>query len=330
VARPRCCKTLTLPSGSLEARAVGTAVTRPTRLVPGDIVGVVAPAGVVDETRLQVGVEAVRGLGFEVRLGASVRARAGYLAGDDAARLADLGTMLTDPTVKAVFCARGGYGSQRIVSRLAPGALARTPKILMGYSDVTALLAATLAAGVVPIHGPMVADDFARGLSGPALTHLGRLLADPGYRWQCPVPDALRPGVARGRLVGGCLTVLATTLGTPWAIDTRGAVLFLEDVHERAYRLDRLLLQLRQAGKLDDVAGVVLGTFEACGPFDGVGPLDVIRDHFRDAPYPVGFGMTAGHLLAERDVSNWALPLGVAVELDTDRGELRALDGAVV
>lgn len=291
--------------------------------------GVVAPAGVVDETRLQVGVEAVRGLGVEVRLGASVRARAGYLAGDDAARLADLATMLGDPSVKAVFCARGGYGSQRIVSRLAPDALARGCKILMGYSDITALLTATLAAGVVSVHGPMVADDFARGLAAPARTHLERLLFDPGYLWRHDVPDALRPGVARGRLVGGCLTVLATTLGTPWAIETRGAILFLEDVHERAYRLDRLLLQLRQAGKLDDVAGVVLGTFEACGSFDGVSPLDVLRDHFRDAPYPVGFGLAAGHLLAERDVPNWALPLGVEVELDTRRGELRALEGAV-
>lgn len=308
---------------------MGTAVTRPTRLVPGDVVGIVAPAGVVDETRLQVGVEAVRELGVEVRLGASVRARAGYLAGDDAARLADLESMLADPVVKGVFCARGGYGSQRIVSQLAPDALARSPKIIMGYSDVTALLSATLAAGVVSVHGPMVADDLARGLSASARTHLERLLFDPGYRWECPVPDALRPGVARGRLVGGCLTVLATTLGTPWALDTRGAVLFLEDVHERAYRLDRLLLQLRQAGKLDEVAGVVLGTFEACGPFDGVAPLDVLRDHFCDAPYPVGFGLTAGHLLAERDVPNWALPLGVEVELDVGRGALRALGGAV-
>lgn len=308
---------------------MGTAVTRPTRLVAGDVVGVVAPAGVVDEMRLRAGVEAVRGLGLEVRLGVSVGARSGYLAGDDDARLADIEAMLADPTVKAVFCARGGYGSQRIVARLAAGALGRTPKILMGYSDVTALLAAALAAGVVAVHGPMVADDFARGLSPAARTHLERLLFDPGYRWRCEVPEALRPGVACGRLVGGCLTVLATTVGTPWAVDTRGAILLLEDVNERSYRLDRLLLQLRQAGKLDDVAGVVLGTFEACGPFDDVSALDVLRDHFRDAPYPVGFGLAAGHLLAERDVPHWALPIGVPVEFDADRGELRALEGAV-
>ena len=129
--------------------------------------------------------------------------------------------------------------------------------------------------------------------------------------------------------MGGCLTVLATTLGTPWAIDTRGAVLFLEDVHERAYRLDRLLVQLRQAGMLDHVAGVALGTFEACKPFDGVSPRDVLCDHFRDAPYPVAFGLSAGHLLAERDVRNWALPFGVEVEIDAERGTLCALEGAV-
>jgi muramoyltetrapeptide carboxypeptidase len=308
---------------------VGTAVALPTRLVPGDVVGVVAPAGVVDETRLQIGVEAVRGLGVEVRLGASVRARAGYLAGDDDTRLGDLGTMLADPGVKAVFCARGGFGSQRIVPRLALDPLARRPKIVMGYSDITAILNAALAVGVASVHGPMVADDFARGLSDAARNHLERLLFDPSYRWHCDVPTTIRPGRARGRLVGGCLTVLTTTLGTPWAVDTRGAVLFLEDVHERSYRLDRFLVQLRQAGKLDDVAGVVLGTFEACGPFDGVSPLDVLGEHFRDAPYPVAFGLTAGHLLAEREVENRALPLGVEVELDTERETLRALGGAV-
>lgn len=291
--------------------------------------GVVAPAGVVDEGRLEIGVDAVRGLGVEIRTGASVRARAGYFAGDDAARLTDLEAMLRDPAVKAVFCARGGYGSQRIVPRIAAGLIASRPKIVMGYSDVTALLAAVVAAGVGAVHGPMVADDFARGLSGAARTHLERLLFDPGYRWRREVPHMLRPGTARGRLVGGCLTVLATTLGTPWAIDPRGAILFLEDVHERAYRLDRLLLQLRQAGALDGVAGVVLGTFEACGSFDGISPAEVFRDHFRGAPYPVAFGLTAGHLLAERDVDHWALPLGVEVELDADQGELRALEGAV-
>lgn len=308
---------------------MGRAVTRPTRLVAGDVVGVVAPAGVVEETRLLAGVEAVRSLGLEVRLGASVRARDGFLAGTDDARLADFVGLWRDPSVRAIVCARGGYGSQRLVPRLAAELVGR-PKLIVGYSDVTAILSVLVTAGIVCVHGPMVANDLARGLDPGAKEHFARLLFEPDYRWEAVVPEPIRPGLARGRLVGGCLSVLAATLGTPWAVDTSGAVLFLEDVHERAYRLDRLLVHLRQAGALDDVAGVVLGTFEACKPFDGVSPRDVLYDHFRDAPYPVAFGLRAGHLLDEEDVRNWALPLGVEVELDADRGMLRALEGAVV
>jgi muramoyltetrapeptide carboxypeptidase len=290
---------------------------------------VVAPAGVVDETRLAAGITALESFGVRVRCGVSVMARAGDLAGDDVRRRDDQQRMLEAPDVRANFCARGGYGCQRLVPALARDAVAGRAKIVVGHSDTTALLMALVGHGLSGFHGPMVADDLARGLSDASRTRLHDVLFDPDHRWESPVPTAVRPGRARGRLLGGCLSVLATTLGTPWQMDTRGAILFLEDVNERAYRLDRLLLHLRQAGMLAGVAGVVFGTLEGCSPYDGVDALTVVREHFADVPYPVGVGLPAGHSGAPAQVENHILPLGIAVELDMDRGRLVSLEAAV-
>ena len=304
-------------------------IAKPGRLRRGDVVAVVAPAGVVDAGRLEAGVRVLEGLGLSVVLGDSVLARTHYLAGDDAARRADLERMLDAPDVRAVFVARGGYGSQRLVPALDLGRIAARRKLLVGFSDATALLGAAVEAGVIAVHGPMVAADLARGLTPRSLAHLQALLFDPDYRWRAEAPTTIRPGRATGRLVGGCLSVLVTTLGTRWAPDTRGAVLFLEDVHEYPYRIDRMLTHLRQAGMLDGVAGVVFGTMAACRSANGVTAEDVVRACFADAPFPVAFGLPAGHDPAESDIENLALPLGVPVALDADRGDLMALDAAV-
>jgi muramoyltetrapeptide carboxypeptidase len=292
-------------------------------------VGVVAPSGAVDAERLTVGVGVLEGLGFRVVVGERVLARRGYLAGSDDDRRSDLQRMLDDPGIHAVFCARGGYGSQRVVPGLDLAALQRAPKPVVGYSDATALLSALVEGGVGAVHGPMVATDVARGLLPRSLEHLQRLLTDPDYLWDVEAPLTIRPGTARGPLLGGCLSVLVTLLGTPWAPRLDGAILFLEDVHEWPYRLDRLLTQLRQAGGFDRVAGVVFGTMAACRAQDGLDALAVVRDLFADAPFPVAFGLPAGHDPAELDVENVALPLGRLVELDADAGRLRALEAAV-
>ncbi|HEY7575599.1 MAG TPA: LD-carboxypeptidase, partial [Thermoanaerobaculia bacterium] len=252
-------------------------IRKPPGIRKGDVVGVVAPAGALTEERLQIGLAILEGWGLVPRIGASVLAREAYLAGADGLRHADLQAVLDDPEVRAVFCARGGYGSQRIVPQLDWQALRRAPKAIIGYSDTTAVLSAALAAGVVAVHGPMVADDMAKGLTARSVTHLHRLLSDPAYLWEIELPHVVRPGRARGRLVGGCLSVLVTLLGTSWAPDTDGAILFLEDVHERPFRLDRLLTQLRQAGKLDRVSGLVFGSMARCPEVDGTGPLQVVE-----------------------------------------------------
>ncbi|HZP40075.1 MAG TPA: LD-carboxypeptidase [Candidatus Binatia bacterium] len=306
------------------------AIRKPPRIRSGDVVAVVAPSGAVNADRLALGVRVLERWGLEVRLGAGVLERRAYLAGHDDERRSDLERMIGDPAVRAVFCARGGYGSQRLVPSLDLGPLARAPKPIVGYSDVTALLAAVVSAGVVGFHGPMVADDLARGLSLRAETHLRALLTDPAYRWEAEVPVTVRPGRATGRLLGGCLSVLVTTLGTPYAPDTDGAILFLEDVREGPYRLDRLLTQMAQAGKLTRLAGLVFGTMASCPTVDGYGPLDVVRACCAELACPVGFGLPAGHDVGGPGVLNLALPLGVEVELDTSRGRLAALDSAVV
>jgi muramoyltetrapeptide carboxypeptidase len=283
----------------------------------------------VDEERLRAGVRVLESWGLEVALGAAVFERQAYLAGTDEARHADLRRVIDDPSVRAVFCARGGYGSQRLMPHLDLSALRARPKPLVGYSDATALLVAAVNAGTVGIHGPMVATDLARGLPAQSLEWLRRLLTDPAFLWEAEVPRTVRPGRARGRLIGGCLSVLVATLGTPWTFDPRGAILFLEDVHERPYRLDRLLTQLRQAGKLSDLAGIVFGTMVGCPAVDGVAPFDVVQACLDDLGCPVGFGVASGHGAGPAG-DNLALPLGIEVELDTERGRLVALEPAVV
>jgi muramoyltetrapeptide carboxypeptidase len=306
---------------------------KPTRLRAGDTVGVVAPSGAVEEARLDAGVRALESWGFRVVLGAAARRRRGYLAGSDAERLHDLQTMLDAPEVRAIFCARGGYGSQRLIPRLDLQGLVHAPKAVVGYSDATALLTAIGGAGLVAFHGPMVASDLARGISDRSTLRLQRMLSDPSYTWELEVPVGVRPGRAEGRLVGGCLSVLASTLGTPWAIEPAGCILFLEDVHEWPYRLDRLLTQLRQTGKLDRLAGLVFGTMAGCRVLDGIGALDVVRELFEDAPYPVGFGTPAGHDPAATDAENLVLPLGIQVLLeipDDGPGRLSGREPAVL
>jgi muramoyltetrapeptide carboxypeptidase len=291
---------------------------------------VVAPSSALDPERLEQGVRLLEGWGWRVRLGEAVGERHGYLAGHDEVRRTDLQRMLDDPDVRAVFCARGGYGSQRLVPTLDLTRLGEQPKPLIGYSDATALLVAAVAAGVLAVHGPMVADDMALGLSVRSQMHLRTLLEDPTYVWEAEVPETVRPGRATGRLMGGCLSVLATTLGTPWAPDTDGAILFLEDVRESPYRLDRLLTHLAQSGKLERVAGLVFGTMTACPPVDGVDPLEVVRACCAALPCPVGFGVPSGHAAPSGARDNLALPLGVSVVLDTERARLAALEPAVV
>lgn len=293
----------------------------PPPVRPGETIGVVAPGGAVSADALERGVAGLEALGFEVRLGEHVLARRRYFAGTPEMRRADLVAMLTDPGVGAVVCARGGYGTSHLLPLLDPALLASRPKLVVGYSDVSPLLGWVIErCGVVALHGPMVATDLAKGLTERAAARFVDLLASPGAPWREPITDVVAGGVATGRLVGGCLSSLVALLGTPYAVETADAVLFLEDVSERPYRIDRMLTHLRLAGKLDAVAAVVLGSFADC---DGNGDdlaADVIRDFFADAPYPVVAGFPAGHRS-----ENLPVTLGLPVRVDAEAGWVEAV-----
>jgi muramoyltetrapeptide carboxypeptidase len=300
---------------------------KPPRLQYGDLIGVVSPAAAVGEEPLQRGCAELERLGFAVRVGSHALDRSRFLAGTDRERAQELMSMLQDPTVRAIFCSRAGYGSGRVLPLLDFSPLTLTPKIFLGYSDVSLLLNAFVQqAGWVSFHGPVVAGEFANHFSPRSRAHLFGLLTTGYGKDHLPFPLTLRDGIAEGRLLGGCLSVLVTTLGTPFALDTRGAILFLEDVGEKPYRIDRMLTHLKQAGKLDNLAGVIFGEMSGClgETNDPTLLLSIITDLFTDYRYPVGFGLPAGH-----NGENFTLPLGITVRLDTRQQVLTFLESAV-
>jgi muramoyltetrapeptide carboxypeptidase len=287
---------------------------KPAPLRRGDVVGVIAPAGAVDEPRVRAGIGALEEAGFRVRLGAAALKRAGYLAGADDERLADVHDMFRRPEVKAIIAARGGYGSGRLLPLLDLSVVRHHPKIFVGHSDITFLLNAFVqCAALVTFHGPM-----ANGLpqSPAARDGLCRLLGGDRDGWNPAAPQVIRPGTAEGILVGGCLSIVVSMLGTPHAIETRGRLLFLEDVNEKPFRIDRMLTQLRQAGALDAVAGVIFGEMDGCTA-PGSPPVsvcEVIAEAFRAAPYPVVAGVPSGH-----GAGTLTLPLGIRARLADER-----------
>jgi muramoyltetrapeptide carboxypeptidase len=287
---------------------------KPAALRRGDQIGVIAPGAAVEEPALRAGVRALEQTGFRVRVGAAALNRHGYLAGTDRERLADVRAMFEDDGVRAIVAARGGYGTGRLLPLLDTAVARAHPKIVVGYSDVTFLLVQLVQrAELVTFHGPMLAD-LERNADGAAA--LIRLLSGDRGGWSMSATTIVQPGTAEGLLVGGCLSILVSTLGTPYAIETAGRILFLEDVNEKPYRIDRMLTQLRQAGKLDAVAGVVVGEMAGCtsGPDEAVTVLDVVREAFASARYPVVFGLATGH---GRGATT--LPLGIRARLAGER-----------
>ncbi|MGF0169137.1 S66 peptidase family protein [Streptomyces sp. Marseille-Q5077] len=294
---------------------------RPSRLAPGARVAVVAPSGPVPAERLRAGLDVLRGWGLDPVVAPHVLDRHGelaYLAGTDADRAADLQTAWCDPAVDAVLCARGGYGAQRLVDLLDWEAMrAAGPKVFVGFSDVTALHEAFAnRLGLVTLHGPMAAGvDFIK--NARAQDHLRATLFEPeSVRTIASTGSALIPGRARGVTLGGCLSLIAAEIGTPYArTSARGGLLCLEDVGEETYRLDRYLTQLLRAGLFDGVRGVLLGSWQECEPYERVRAL--LLDRLGGLGVPVveefGFGHGEGAL---------TIPLGVSAELDAGAGTL--------
>lgn len=300
-------------------------VRKPRALRPGGTIGLAAPAGPVDPERLARGERWLRDAGFEVLRRDDLVARRGYLAGDDERRAKELAELVEDDRVDAILCARGGYGCHRIVSSLDPRAFRAARKPLVGFSDVTTLLSWQLrCAGLAGIHGPMPARVNEAGEADRLA--LIRMLCgdDAGSRVLRGRPRG--GGVAEGRLIGGNLTVLAASLGCPWELDTDDAILLLEDVGERPYRLDRVLAQLQAAGKLDGLSGVGIGSLLACEDGDCPSPsaCEVIEEAFRPFGIPLVVDLPFGHANA-----NAPWPVGIPGRIDGDAGTVEWLEAAV-
>jgi len=292
-------------------------LTRPRRLQPGDRIGIVAPSGPIPAERLDAGLDILRGWGLDPVVAPHVLDRhpLGYLAGDDRDRARDLQDMWCDPSVAAVMCARGGYGAQRMVDLVDWEAMhAAGPKAFIGYSDITALHEAfATRLHLSTLHGPMTAaETFLK--DGPTQEHLKRTLFTPQDTRVLTSATAgtLVAGRAAGVTLGGCVSLLAADLGTPYGrASAAGGILVLEDVGEENYRLDRIITQLLRAGWLDGVAGVVLGSWQDCDPYEEVRAL--FTDLLGGLGVPIVEELGFGHC-----PSTLTVPLGVPAVLDAD------------
>jgi muramoyltetrapeptide carboxypeptidase len=284
----------------------------------GDTVGIVAPASGFDEAKLEVGIAKLESLGYRVRLGQHIHQRAQqYFAGTPQQRADDLHAMFADPEVRAIVCARGGYGSQALLPLLDLGLVRANPKPIVGCSDVTALqLWLYEQCGLVSWHGPMVAGDFARedGMDMQSWTSCARGMAP----WQLASDSGLqvvRAGRATGKLWGGCLSLLVSTLATPFELlrdPQEDWILFLEDIGEKPYKIERMFRQWHDAGKLKRVKGIIFGEMLECEqPNARYSLRDVLHRVLEDFPGPVACGLRSGHVSR----ANITLPIGVSVEL---------------
>jgi muramoyltetrapeptide carboxypeptidase len=297
---------------------------KPAALRPGDRVAVVTPSGKVDPERLARGVAVLEELGFRVSVPVAAAGHR-YFAASDAERRDQLVEAFDARDVRAIWCARGGYGVARILPGIDPAWVRERPKLCIGFSDATALLQLVVqGAGVAALHGPMVAHDLVAQRAAGTLDHLLALAAGEAS-WRIDVPRALVPGEAEGPLIGGCLSVLVSLVGTRLAPRFAGAVALFEDVGERPLRrIDRMLTQLVQSGTLDGVRAIVFGSMPDCGPPDEV--CETILDCLAGLEVPIAFGAPLGH-----GEVHYAVPLGVAVRLQVgaQRAELSGLEPVV-
>lgn len=299
-----------------------TVPLRPPMLRPGDAVMLVSPSGPTRPERVARGIELLTGWGLQVMLSPNVYARSGYLAGADATRAADLNAALADPQVRGVVCTRGGYGAQRIVDTIDMEPIRRDPKVVVGFSDITALqLALWRGARLATVHGPGAAwiDQRTPALSAESL-RAALMTTEPVVVKRDPAEQTAPvsvPGTARGRLLGGNLCLLTSSVGTPDMPDLTGAVLLLEDVQEPPYKVDRMLIHLRRSGALRGLAAVAVGQFTNCADEWAVDVADVLARNLGDLGVPVLGGLPIGHGYGQLTV-----PIGTLATVDVPAGTL--------
>jgi muramoyltetrapeptide carboxypeptidase len=300
---------------------------RPQALRPGDTVGIIAPASGFRRDEFEAGCNELQRLGYKPFYLPSIFERDGYFAGTTQRRVDELHAMFARPGVNAVLCARGGYGCNYLLPHLDLDLIRANPKIFAGCSDITTLLTYLCdAAGLVTFHAPMVAGDFAR-LDGFDESSWLAAVSGGDMSFSPPEVKSLARGTGKGILYGGCLSLLCASLGTPYEIRTQGAILFLEDRAERPYRIDRMLMQLKLAGKFDGAQGIVFGEMIDCEEPGAPSPMlhDLILRILSDLGIPIAFGLKSGH------VSGGALtlPMGVRAKLSVSEQVSLSCEAAV-
>lgn len=331
----RCCRKghAKVAVSNTDFDSMTTQKRKPARLCPGDTIGVAAPAGPVERDGLERGVAILQKRGYRVALGEHVLdtlPEYSYLAGRDADRAADLNALFADDTIDAIFCARGGYGSARLLPLLDWERIAAHPKLFVGFSDITSLHSAlAVRANLITIHGKMLTTlDRLDALSSEVFW---RLLEEPTPLGLLPTPDAeiqtVVAGTAVGALAGGCLCLLAHACGTPDAPDFRDKIVVLEDVGEAVYRADRDLIQLRNAGHLEQAAGFIVGTITNWKQQEATPPQNTPDTIWADILAPLGKPLITGFPFGH-EPNPLSLPLGVQAELDATSGQVRLLESA--
>ncbi|HEX9829486.1 MAG TPA: LD-carboxypeptidase [Bacteroidota bacterium] len=311
-------------------------ILKPPRLRKNDLIGVISPASAPSSPeKIEKGVRYLESLGYRVKVGKHAARVNGYLAGTDEERAADLNAMLNDRAVKAIIAVRGGYGTPRLLPLVDYRAAKRNPKILVGYSDLTALqLALFKKTGLVTFSGPMAGVEMFSGIDPYTEEHFWRVVTSPKKIGVLPNPadepvQMLREGKAVGRLLGGNLALVMSLLGTPYAPNFKQCLLVLEDTDEAPHRIDRMLMQLLNAGVLKNISGLAFGKFTDCVPKDPAQPHftaeQVLAQYAERLRVPVISNVQYGHI-----PKKLTIPFGVKARMDTQKGIFEALEGAVV
>ena len=327
-----------MKSKSAESRLPKKSAIKPCRLVTGDTIGVISPASGVSDSTFEKGLANIAELGFNTKVGKYARGGKGFLAGTDAERLHDLHWAFSDPEINAVWCMRGGYGASRLLPQIDYKLLKRNPKILVGYSDITALhMAISRKSGLVTFHGPNAASNF------PDYTkrHVEETLMypNPKHRIELPIPAesqdpdlyrarVISKGKCKGRLTGGNLSLLSALAGTPFGLNkTKGKLLFIEDINEPPYKVDRMLTQLRQHIDMRSLGGIAVGVFTGNEP-DPAEPsqslMEVLQERLGDLGIPVLYGLSFGHIREQ-----FMIPIGIKAEMDTSDSSLTLIEQCV-
>ena len=305
-------------------------LVKPPALRPGDTIGIVAPASNLKQTDLEAGCAALRAAGYKAFYLDSILDRDLYFAGRPERRLRELEEMFEREEVRAILCARGGYGANYLLQDLDWKKIASHPKIFIGYSDVSCILTQFVDSGLVTFHGPMAAKDWAHA-DGVNLESWIAALTQTAL-WDVPINDgvvALAEGEAEGRLYGGCLSILVASLGTDYEIQTDDTIFFLEDIGAKPYQIDRMLMQLKLAGKLENVRGLIFGEMIDCiqAANQDYTLQEVIMRIVGELNIPVAYGLKSGHVTS----NNITLPLGVKAKLQVEKENvgIKILESAV-